>query len=184
MDALLIMKKVILLFICLLMLVAGCAPQVMEQGHAAMEEDVAAVDWKNAELTDVLTGNKFMISGFEGKHVLLESFAVWCPTCKRQQDEIKKLHDEVGDAVVSISLDTDPNEDEAKVTGHANRYGYDWIFAVSPAGVTRALIEEFTVSIVNAPGAPVVLICGGQSARMLGSGVKSADKLKSEIETC
>ncbi len=51
---------------------------------------------------------------------MLETFAVWCPTCKKQQLEIKKLHEDVGDAVVSISLNVDPNEDAKTVMEFAD----------------------------------------------------------------
>ena len=84
-------------------------------------ESAETLEWKNTELTDVSTGNKFKINDFN-KPVLLESFAVWCPTCKQQQDKIKELHDEVGDSIISISLDTDPNEDEGKVREHIQLY--------------------------------------------------------------
>ncbi len=139
-------------------------------------------DWKDVELTDVATGSTFRISDFEGKPVLVESFAVWCPTCKRQQDEVKELHRQVGDAVVSISLDTDPNEDENRVKEHIQLHGYEWYFAVSPPEVTQKLIDEFGVTVVNAPSVPIILVCEDQSTRFLKSGVKSADTLKEEIE--
>ena len=69
----------------------------------------AARSWMDIELTDVRTGQTFRISDFSGKPILLESFAVWCPTCLRQQNEIKKVKSSEGDDIVHISLDTDPN---------------------------------------------------------------------------
>ena len=142
----------------------------------------AARSWMDVELTDVATGQKFKISDFKGKPILLESFAVWCPTCLRQQKEIAELNLSEGDAVIHISLDTDPNEDEAKVREHIERYGFDWYFAVAPIELTQALVDEFGLSVVNAPGSPVILISEDQSARLLRTGVKSADDLLSEIE--
>ena len=183
------MKKIIFSLIFLIFLV-GCTitEQEMEQKVAQVAEQVKDVepcgDWRGYELTDAVTGEKFHICDFENKTVLLESFAVWCPTCKKQQDKIKELHEEVGDAVISISIDTDPNEDENKVIEHVNRHGYDWRFTVAPIEFTSALVEEFGISVVNAPGAPVILICEDQSARLLGRGVKSASKLKEDIAKC
>ncbi|MBW2995383.1 redoxin family protein [Candidatus Woesearchaeota archaeon] len=184
------MKKTILILI-LLVFASACTMTEQQMQEKAMEErqvieemtkDMPAVsDWVDIELTDVSTGETFRISDFKGKPVLLESFSVWCPTCKKQQDKIKELHEEVGDSVVSISLDTDPNEDEAKVRGHATRYDFDWYFAVSPVELTKALIDDFGIGVVNAPSAPIVLICADQSARMLPRGVKDADELKTEI---
>lgn len=142
----------------------------------------SAADWMDIELKDVRSGETFRISDFEGRPVLLESFAVWCPTCLAQQWEIEKLRISQGEAIVHISLDTDPNEDEARIREHLETHGFDWLFAVSPIELTNALIDEFGLGIVNAPGAPVVLICEDGSARFLRSGVKSDTGLLEEVE--
>lgn len=113
---------------------------------------------------------------------MLESFAVWCPTCLQQQKNIQKLKLTEGDAIVHISLDTDPNEDESKVREHVKANGFDWYFAVSPVALTRDLISEFGLTIVSAPSSPVALVCADQSARLLRSGIKSPDDLLSEIK--
>ena len=149
----------------------------------AAQENGESVDWRDVELENVLTGESFRISDFAGKPILLESFAVWCPTCKRQQKEMAKLHDELGDDVVSISLDVDPNENADLVRYYAESNDFDWYYAVSPTELTRALIDEFGTAIVASPSAPVVLICDDQRhARLLGRGVKRVAKLLDEIE--
>lgn len=141
-----------------------------------------APEWMDIELTDVATGQTFKISDFKGKPILLESFAVWCPTCLAQQKEIKKVKQIEGENIIHISLDTDPNEDEDKIREHIRRNELDWYFAVSPVELTQALIDEFGLSFVSAPRAPVVLIRADQSTRFLRSGVKSAEELISEIQ--
>ena len=45
--------------------------------------------WFSAALTDAKSGNAFTINDFKGKVVLVEMMAVWCSTCKQQQDQIK-----------------------------------------------------------------------------------------------
>ncbi|MBI2507635.1 redoxin family protein [Candidatus Woesearchaeota archaeon] len=138
----------------------------------------------NAQLKDINSQKIFTINDFNGKPILLESFAVWCPVCTKQQGKIKELHEEIGDSVVSISLDTDSNEDEEKVREHLQRNKFDWYYAISPAELTKELIEEFGTSVINAPQAPVILICQDQSAKMLGRGVKSVSELKEAINSC
>lgn len=140
-----------------------------------------AGNWINFELRDVATGETFKISDFSDKPVLLESFAVWCPTCTRQQRETKKFHEEIGDSAVSISIDTDPNEDETRVQKHIDDNGFNWYYVVAPIEFTRSLIDQFGIDIVNAPSAPMVLVCDGEKARQLGSGVKSVETLKLEV---
>lgn len=181
---------VISLFI-LLFLLSSCTTEQSLGGERAFRETLpgegeqpessATLDWRSAPLTDVRTGEAFTINQFD-KPILLESFAVWCPVCIKQQQEIKKLHEEVGESIVSISLDTDPNEDAQKVLEAVQQRGFTWRFAVSPPEFTKALIAEFGSAVVNAPSAPVILVCEDKSARLLGYGTKSVEELKAEME--
>ena len=150
--------------------------------NAASTSTSATRDWLNIELTDIATGEVFTIGDFKGKPVLLETFAVWCPTCLAQQREMQKLIESEGEAIIHISINTDPNEDENKVKEHIERNSLDWYFAVAPVELTRALIDEFGLNVVAPPRAPVVLICEDQSVKFLRSGVKSAEELISEVE--
>ncbi|UCF99893.1 MAG: TlpA family protein disulfide reductase [Spirochaetaceae bacterium] len=145
---------------------------------------LSAQDWRDVPLRDVTSGRTFRISDFEGKPVLLESFAVWCPVCSKQQKEIQELHQEIGEQVISISIDVDPNEDEDLVRDHASRNGFSWLYAIAPPELIRALIDEFGTAIVAAPSSPIVLICedDDQEARLLKRGVKRADTLREEIQ--
>ncbi len=147
-----------------------------------LEEVKSAITWMDIELKDISTGELFRVSDFKGRPILLESFAVWCPTCLRQQKEMQKLKEKEGDTVVHISLNTDPNEDEDKIREHLEEHGFDWYFAIAPPELTKALIDEIGLAIVSAPLAPVILICEDESVRFLRGGVKSAEALLSEIE--
>ena len=153
-------------------------------GNGSMVESQIAGEWINMELKDVATGETFTIKELSdsGKPVLLESFAVWCPTCTRQQKETKKFHEEFGDSVISISIDTDPNEDESRVREHVERNGFTWFYAISPVELTRSLIDQFGVGIVNAPSVPMILVCPENGrVRMLDSGIKSVNELTEEV---
>lgn len=145
-----------------------------------IEESEIVVGWRNTELTDIRTGEKFKISQFD-KPIVLESFAVWCPTCTQQQIQVRELHEEIGDAFISISLDTDPNEDREQVLEHIERNGFNWFYVISPREMTEDLIDEFGIGFVNAPRAPVVIIDENKDVRLLRSGVKSASELKTEL---
>ena len=157
------------------------AVEKQKQLEKELENVDACDDWKCEDLVDVLTGETFQIKDFEGKPVLVESFAVWCPTCLKQQLKMKELLESDGDNIVHISFDTDPNEEPSLVKEHAEKNGLNWRFTVSPKEVTKKLIEEFGIGVVNAPSAPVILVCEDQTTRLLEKGVKSAEELKEEI---
>lgn len=165
---------IVLLIIAGIGVVGGCTP-------AASGAEPGGRPWMSIELRDVASGETFTIGDFAGRPVLVESFAVWCPTCTAQQREIGRLRQREGETTVHISLDTDPNEDEARIKEHLARTGFDWYYAVSPIELTRALIDDFGLTMVNAPASPMVLICADQSSRLLRTGVKSADDLLAEV---
>ena len=152
--------------------------------NSVEKNSILEKSWVEIELKDVRTQQTFKISDFVGKPILLEIFAVWCPTCTKQQGKVNELHEEIGDKFVSISLNTDPNEDEARIQEHLDRTGFDWYYAVSPIELTEALIDEFGIWIVNAPSAPMILICEDGSFRKLKNGVKDVEELKSELNKC
>lgn len=192
------MNKLILIILTLVFLVSGCVGQTTVQtgeipnvGQDAaeirpddttpgQEEITPSPNWRDIELTEIETGEMFRISDFEGQNIILESMAVWCPTCTRQQREIGKLI-EAGDTSVHISLDTDPNEDEAILLTHKVNNEFTWNYIVAPSGMAQSLVDEFGLTVINAPLAPVILVCPDQSARLLKNGVKDADELAEEI---
>jgi len=135
-------------------------------------------DWRNETLRDVSTGEKFTVSGLE-KPVLVETFAVWCPTCTRQQEEIKKLHEKEG--ISSVSLDVDPNEEASKVQNHVQMNNFTWRYSIASSGLTRKLVQQYGSSMASPPSTPVVLVCENGS-RKLSDGVKTAEKLEQEVE--
>jgi thiol-disulfide isomerase/thioredoxin len=150
------------------------------------DEAVVIPDWFNVELTDVNTGETFRIADFKGKVVLLETMAVWCPTCVRQAQEIQKVHEMLGerDDFVSVTLDVDPNESEDMLKAYADQNGFDWNYAVSPHEVTRALGNLYSAQYLNPPVSPLLII--DQQGRVYGlpfGTIKKATNLKPTLET-
>lgn len=174
--------KNILVIVAVIVVVGAVLVLLTRPQTPAIPLDGVSAAWQDVELTDVNTGSTFRISDYKGKPVLVETFAIWCPTCTKQQKETKKFHAEAGDAVISVSLDIDPNEDADMVLAHTQKNGFDWLYAVAPIEMTQSLIAEFGVGVVNAPNVPMILVCEDQSTRLLKSGVKDANRLKSEIE--
>lgn len=133
--------------------------------------------WENVEITDVRNGDTYTVNSLE-RPVVVESFAVWCPTCTRQQKEIKELHGKIN--FTSVSLNVDTNEDQEKIRKHIQENSFDWRYSVSPARLTQSLINEFDSSVAQPPSAPVIILCDNKSTK-LENGVKTASKLENEI---
>lgn len=147
-------------------------------GQLDTGEPVNASDWRQVSLQDVSSGENFTVAELE-KPLLVETFAVWCPTCTRQQVEIQKLHEKTN--ITSVSLDVDQNEDASKVKSHVERNGFSWRYAISPIELTNKLRKKFGNSIANPPSTPVILVCEN-SSRRLQDGVKTVSTLQEEVE--
>lgn len=145
------------------------------------EDDADSDSWLQTKLKTVNTNEEITISELADKPLLVEPFAVWCPKCTGQQQEIKAMHEEIGDEIVSLGLNIDPNEDEQKVINHIEEYGFDWRYSVAPKEFTQSLIDEFGTGIVNAPSGPMILVCPDKTYYELEKGFKTKEFLQEEV---
>ena len=141
-------------------------------------------EWFSMELTDVQTGETFTMNDYAGKVVLLETMAMWCPTCLLQAGQVQKLHEVLGDSedLISVSLDVDINEDAASLKAYAVEYGLEWHLAVAPLLVARALGNLYTAQYLNPPLAPMLIIDRDGNVHHLEYGIKDAETLQKAVE--
>ena len=147
--------------------------------EAMMDEMAPAPAWFSAPLSDVRSGASFTINDFKGQVVLVETLAMWCPSCKRQQEQVKALHAELGmeKDLVSIGLDIDPNEVAADLKAYIESNGFDWRYAIAPAEVTREIASLYGDQFLNPPSTPMLVIDRQGQAHPLPFGLKSAEEL-------
>ena len=141
-------------------------------------------EWFDFELTDVQTGETFTMNDFAGKVVLVETMAMWCPNCIVQANEVRSLHEMLGnpDDLVSVSLDVDVNEDAASLKEYAEGYGFEWHFAIAPLEVARALGNLYSAQYLNPPLSPMLIIDRNGGVHQLDYGKKSAESLQKSLE--
>ncbi|MEZ4644929.1 MAG: TlpA disulfide reductase family protein [Chloroflexota bacterium] len=148
------------------------------------QDTATTPDWFNVELTDVQTDETFTMNDYAGKVVLLETMAVWCPTCILQAAYIYKLHDLLGhpDDLISVSLDVDLNEDTADLKQYTAEYGFDWHFAIAPLEIDRALGNLYSAQYLNPPLAPMLIIDRQGNVHLLPYGLKDTETLQEAVE--
>jgi len=141
-------------------------------------------DWFDMELTDVQTGQTFTMNDYAGKVVLVETMAMWCPTCVIQATQVEKLHEALGNPedLITVSLDVDLHEDAASLKEYASSYRFDWHFAVAPLGIARALGNLYSAEYLNPPLSPMLIIDREGNVHQLEYGVKNVDTLQTIIE--
>jgi len=146
--------------------------------------EISKPEWFGFELTDVQTGETFTMNDFAGKVVLVETMAIWCPNCIVQANEVRNLHNQLGnpDDLVSVSLDVDVNEDAASLKEYSEEYGFEWHFAVAQLEVARALGNLYTAQYLNPPLSPMLIIDREGNVHHLEYGLKKAETLQEIIE--
>jgi len=135
-------------------------------------------------LTNVNTGESFKISDFAGKVVLVENLAMWCPNCKKQQEQVKILNEVLGmdSDLISIGFDVDPNENAADLKKYTDSNGFDWVYAVPPQEVLNEISKLFGANFLNPPSTPIFIIDRKGVVHLMPFGIKSADDLQKFID--
>jgi hypothetical protein len=150
-----------------------------EKDDGMAEGAMMAPEWFRAELTNARTGEPFMVADFEGKVVLVETLAMWCSNCRKQQGEVKTLHDLIGkrDDFVSLGIDIDPNENAEALQAYINNHGFDWLYTVAPSEVSREIGQLYGDQYLNPPSTPMLIIDREGNVHLLPFGIKSAESL-------
>jgi len=152
--------------------------------EAMTEKMMGAPAWFSARLTNVRTDETFTIADFKDKVVLVETLAMWCSNCKKQQGEVKALHEALGmeKDLVSIGLDIDPNENAADLKAYTEKNGFDWVYAVAPKDVIRELGSLYGDQFLNPPSTPMLIIDRKGKVHPLPFGIKSAQQLREFLD--
>lgn len=160
------------------------ADAMMNKETPTTEAMMESPAWYGASLTDASTGQVFTINDFEGQVVLVETMAMWCPSCKAQQEQVKALHTLLGerDDFISVGLDIDPNENAADLKGYVESNGFDWLYAVATMDVAQDISKNHGDQFLNPPSTPMLVIDRHGEAHPLPFGIKSADELLKFIQ--
>ena len=140
--------------------------------------------WFGVPLTDVRSGEQYTINDFNGDVVLVETLAIWCSNCLKQQKEVKELHSLLGerDDFVSLGLDIDLNDTSEELLAYTNGYGFDWNYAVATPEVAREIGELYGTQFLNPPSTPMLSIDKTGQVHTLPFGIKRAAELMEQLE--
>jgi len=157
--------------------------EVMMENEEPFEK-MELPDWFKVQLTDVSSGENLTVADLKGKVILVETMAIWCSNCLRQQQEVKGLHDALGeeDGFVTLVLDIDPNENAENLKAYTDKHGFSWHYAVAPAEVAREIGQLYGDQFLNPPSTPMLIIDRNGEVHPLPFGIKSAADLQAALE--
>lgn len=158
--------------------------EMMSEETMSDDAMMEAPAWYSVSLTDVNTGESFTINDLKGKVILVETMAVWCSNCFKQQTQVKALHESLGmrDDFVSLGIDIDPNEDTAQLQAFTEKNGFDWKYVVAPTEVSAEFASLYGGQFLNPPSTPMLIIDRKGVAHPLPFGIKNADDLMQTLQ--
>ncbi|MHA1667608.1 MAG: redoxin family protein [Candidatus Heimdallarchaeaceae archaeon] len=84
---------------------------------------------------DVDSGITYTLSEFQGKVVILDLFATWCPPCKVSIPYLREVYAKYSQDVLQIiSVDTDSSETQNAVSQFRKNESMDWIVSLDSEG--------------------------------------------------
>jgi cytochrome oxidase Cu insertion factor (SCO1/SenC/PrrC family) len=149
-----------------------------------MEDAMMLPAWLTSELVEARTGESFQIADYQGKVVLVETLAMWCSNCLKQQGQVAALHDLLGqrDDFISLGLDIDPNEDRAALKRYIEDRGFGWQYAIAPVEVAREIGQIYGDQFLNPPSTPMLIIDRDGQVHPLPFGIKDAGSLLEALQ--
>ena len=85
-------------FMAVLLLVTGLVHVSAQDADAKYAKDLlkAGAEVPNIVINDIISGAEKHLSDFKGKYVVLDFWASWCPDCRKDVPEMKRLYAEYG----------------------------------------------------------------------------------------
>jgi thiol-disulfide isomerase/thioredoxin len=141
-------------------------------------------DFFGTELVDASTGETFRFEDLKDKVVLVETMAIWCSKCLKQQKQVVLLHELLGerDDFASVGLDIDLNESLEDLKSFVDSNGFNWMYAVATPEMAREISQLLGDQFLNPPSTPMFIIDRQGQVHPLPFGIKSADDLQMALE--
>ena len=121
-----------------------------------------------------INGNFHTSDHYKGKPLILNVWGTWCPPCRRELPDLKKIYAEykpMGLEIIGLAINDTPE----KVRRFAEQMGLDWVMLIAN--------RESAMSYRIGTGVPVTIFLdkdGNEVSRAIGA--RTYDYFKSEVE--
>lgn len=124
-------KTSIMMIIFASTLLFGCESEVKENKEITLDTNTEVVQnegpEKAADFTlKTIDGEEVSLSDYEGKVVLLDFWATWCPPCRRGVPDLVEIQNQYKDEVVVIGISLDNQSTVADIEPFMEEYGINY----------------------------------------------------------
>lgn len=144
-------KKLItvLLSLSLLVMLAGCANNEVEEELPDDQDKTEAIDFTAIDRE----GNNIRLSDYKEKIVFLNFWATWCPPCRGEMPEIQSVYEKRSNDIVILAVNdqTDPkekNKEEVLEWIDENEYTFPVIFDMDGSIFNKYFIRSIPTTYV------------------------------------
>lgn len=126
---------------CIVVILASAAALNFEKTNTVMTVGKAA----DFEL-QTLSGDTIQLSDYQGKKVILNFWATWCPPCKAEMPHMQKFYEEHGDEVevIAVNLTSRDNGKEA-LASFIEEYGLTFPIPLDEEGEYGEIYEVISI---------------------------------------
>ena len=115
---------------------------------------LTGLDKKQYTVTKELNG--FKLKGAEGKVVIFDIFATWCPPCRATAPHLSALQKKYKDDLVVIGVNIQADLPDQKLQDFRKTYGADYTLVNSPQN--RRLVNDVTRSLKLGDNFPIPIM--------------------------
>ncbi|RJS62405.1 redoxin domain-containing protein [Bacillus sp. PK3_68] len=129
------------------------------------------------ELT-TLAGKKVKLSDYQGKKVILNFWATWCPPCKAEMPHMQNFYEENKDKdveIVAVNL-TSVDKGRSEIEGFVKEYGLTFDIPLDEKGTIGTQYQAFTIPtsyVIDSNGVITQKIIGPMDENMMADLTKS-----------
>ena len=135
------MKTIIIIIILIGVSIAGF---FLLSNDATEQQEQQLNKAPNFSLEDY-DGNMVVLSDFSGKIIVVNSWAVWCPFCKKELGDFARLQEEFKNDIVVIAIDRQESLKIAKEFTDSEGITHDLILLLDPSDSFYRSIGGFSM---------------------------------------
>ncbi|MDY0123786.1 TlpA disulfide reductase family protein [Sulfurimonas sp.] len=110
-------------------------------------------------------GNGFKLEGADGKIVIFDIFATWCPPCRAAASHLSSLQEKYKDDLVIVGITIEDKIADAKLQEFANTYGAKYILVNSDQN--RRLVNELVQELELGERFPIPTMAMYRDAKLI-----------------
>ena len=122
-----------------------------------------------------IDGDTVNASTYEGKWLVLDLMATWCPPCKDQTRHLRDVQATLGERVEILSISTDPSESLADMEKFATDFGVTWPHALDPSGKVARTFDTTRIPLVLVVNPNGTIVEAGQGGLLPAAIIRQID---------